>query len=213
MFSKLIPYIEILRNDYRKIDHVLTSIEDVHLREELFRYFVVNINQQVLHLVKNPSERMQEYAIWEDPQSIRFVKNPTEDMIRKAWRLERNILKYVSHIPDALQVEIVKVKATDIRYINAPCEDAQIAAVKQDAYSLCEIDNPTDKVVIMAIKKVRSFLYEPVNEDKISPSVLYYFSQYKYFNRHRLSSIQLRKLRIQEVVELRKLRIQEVLNS
>ena len=108
---------------------------------------------RALQYIKNPSEKVQMYAILHSPDNIRYIKNPSEEIQLKAIELNPCDIMHIKNPCEQAQIEAVKYSSSNIMYIENPSEQIQLKVVKKDGKNIYYISNPSEKVKLAAVKQ------------------------------------------------------------
>ena len=103
-------------------------------------------NQLYIQYIKNPTPKVQMYAVEKDPSYIELINNPTPQV----------------------QMYAVKYDPYNIEYIQNPTPEVQMIAIEKDSYLIQYIENPTPQVQDYILKNDKEYIFQINNpNDKI----------------------------------------------
>ena len=85
-----------------------------------------------IHLITNPSIRLQLTAVRKNGQVLKIIRNPSREVIEAAIRNDPSAIMYVKDPDEKLQLMAVRLNGYTIRNIKHPSPKVQVAAVKVD---------------------------------------------------------------------------------
>ena len=127
-----------------------------------------NINYiALLHLLDNPSEKIQKRAVKQDGLAIKLIQNPSEEVQKLAVENNASAIDYIKNPSEEVQKLAVNKYSFTIQYIKNPSEEVKKIAVKEDGSVIKYIKNPSEELQKMAIHKdgtIIRFIQNPTEE-------------------------------------------------
>jgi len=127
-----------LANKYPKLWDIFTPIADK--------------NQSVI-LNKNPSEKLQKFAVRQSGVAIRWIENPSEEVQKLAVQETGWALEYIKNPSEEVQKLAVQQTGLTIKFIENPSEEVQKLAVQQTGHAIQYIENPSEEVQKLAVQQ------------------------------------------------------------
>lgn len=165
---------EILKVDPRKIavipnptvemEMIVVGIASFYIREiknpseKVQRFALLNTGGQIFSGYNRPDENvsldeLKRMAVEYSGQALQYIKNPSEELQLMAVKKDGAAIAYVYEPSNEVQVEAVNDNPYSIRFIRNPSIEAQMTAIEHNPMNIQYISYPADVVQVRAIKK------------------------------------------------------------
>lgn len=131
---------------------IIKNIQYIQLNEEEQLGFVNEKNEYIEYIL-NPTLKVQELAIKNDPKSLLKIHNPALSVVIEAVKESPEIIADLKSPSEKVQLAAVNENGKVIKYIDNPSVKVQMAAVENKWIALHYIKHPDKSVIKRAIEK------------------------------------------------------------
>ena len=122
-------------------------------RDEVYKK-TLELNPEVIEIIKNPSEELQLIAVEKQPETIRLIESPSETVQKVAVTQWAGAIGFIENPTDEVKKMVILKNPASIRYIHEQTQELQQLAVKEDPTVLSHLSDPSIRVILEALKGV-----------------------------------------------------------